>query len=670
MLIINLGILVGVYAIEHLFTKKKLKEQKVKCISPVESVENELQSLEKPQIAAKNLQHAKTAGVSMGISTAAYFIYPPLTLLNVALISYTLVPILKNTQKSWQADKKITVHSYTAFASTLMLGTGNYFATGIHTAVYYISEHLIEKSREDSSALSTKVFQQSPKMVWLEQEGVERQVELQQIQAGDRIIVGTGEVIPIDGIIATGLALVDQQALTGESYPIEKMLDDKVLSSSIVLSGRITIRAALSGEQSRTEQLNQLLHNNAHYKSQLQLKGEAWADKMALPVMASSMALAPFIGLSAALALLFSLPANTMRSMLTAQTRTQMDWMTQQGIFIKDGRVLEELPRIDTILFDKTGTLTQTRPIVTAIISCGDYDSDHLLAFAAAAEQRLDHPIAHAIVNKAQQKKLVLPEVYQSHYDLGLGISIHTDQHRISVGSQRFIAQISQKLKLPDKIATAMQTSLKNTFILIAIDHKVEGVLELQPPLRPEVPDLIHTLRQGNFKQLSIVSGDQAAPTEQLTDLLGLDQAYSEVLPQDKAALIQRLQSQGRRVCFIGDGVNDAIAMKQANVSICLQSASSISRDLAQIVLLNDSLAPLNAVFDSAEELQQRLGQGLYFWGGFGVVNAAAVPFLGFGAFQSSLLFSVAYSTGLWHAKQVKSTTDSLKNIPRSDNSI
>jgi len=125
-----------------------------------------------------------------------------------------------------------------------------------------------------------------------------------------------------------------------------------------------------------------------------------------------------------------------------------MDWMTQQGFFIKDGRVLEELPHIDTILFDKTGTLTQTRPIVTAIISCGEYDPDHLLAFAAAAEQRLDHPIAYAIVNKAQQQNLVLPEVLESHYDLGLGISIQTEQHHISVGSQRFIEKISQQQSL------------------------------------------------------------------------------------------------------------------------------------------------------------------------------------------------------------------------------
>ena len=658
MLIINLSILVGVYTLKHLVSKRQAKQQTITPAIDVNTLKNEpkiIVTSPTELIDSKNLHYVKTAGVSMSMASAAYFIYPPLTFLNVALLSYTLIPILKKTQQSWQMDKKITVHSYTSLTSILMLGTGNYFATGIHTAVYYISEHLIEKSRDEETVLSKQVFQQIPKMVWLEQNGIERQVELSQIQVGDNIIVSTGEVIPMDGIISAGLALVDQQALTGESYPIEKTIDDQVLSSTLVLSGRITIRATRSGEQNRIEALNQLLQQRAYYKSQLQLKGEAWADKMVLPVMASSMALAPLIGISSALALLFSLPANTVRSMLSAQTRTQMDWITQQGIFIKDGRVLEELPRIDTLLFDKTGTLTQTDPIVSAIISCGDYDTEQLLTFAAAAEQRLDHPIAHAIVKKAQQQNLVLPKVYESHYDLGFGISIAVDQDNISVGSQRFIQKLCNMQALPDVIISVMQRSVQNTFVIIAINQKIEGVLELQTPLRAEVPELIQRLRQRGFQQLSIVSGDQAAPTEQLTNLLGMDDAYSEVLPQDKASLIQTLQAQGRRVCFIGDGINDALAMKQANASICLQSASTVSRDLAQIVLLNDSLAPLNDVFDQASELQQNLGQSLYFWGGFGVLNAAAVPLLGFGAFQSSLLFSVAYSAGLWNAKQVRS---------------
>jgi len=583
--------------------------------------------------------------------STAYFIYPPLTLLNVGIISYTALPAFENAHKVWQTKRKITNHAFTSLANILMLVTGNYFAVTIQNLIYYISEHLIEQSREKSISLATDAYQKMPKKVWISNNGVELQIPLAQVQNGDVVIVTTGEVIPIDGKISTGMALIDQQTLTGESNPIEKMVDDTVMASTIVLNGRIGIRASHSGEETRIYKLNQLLQKNENYKTQLQLKGEAWADKMVVPMIMASTAVAPFMGVNAALALLFSLPANTVRSMLSAQTVTQMELIAKQQIAIKDGRVLEELPRIDTILFDKTGTLTQTHPTVTAIIACDEYDADTLLAFAAAGEQRLDHPIAHAIVDKAVQQQLELPKVLHSHYDLGLGISIQTEQHEIKIGSQRFIEQATNTESLPSEIETAMQASLGHSFILIAVDGKIQGALELHPPLRPEVPALITALKQRGFKQLLIVSGDQYAPTKRLASRLGMDKVYSEVLPQDKAALIRQLQSQGRHVCFVGDGVNDAIAMKQANVSVCLQSASAITSDVAQIVLLNDNLAPLNNLFDMAEELHNSLRQGLYFWGGFSIANTISIPLLGFGAFQSSVFYLVAYTLGLRQAK-------------------
>jgi Cu2+-exporting ATPase len=258
---------------------------------------------------------------------------------------------------------------------------------------------------------------------------------------------------------------------------------------------------------------------------------------------------------------------NTVRSMLSMQTLVHMRRTNEQGAFIKDGRVLEELLRIDTILFDKTGTLTQTRPDVAAIIPCADYDEDTLLLYAAAAEQRLDHPIAQAIVDKARQQQLDLPPVTQSKYDLGLGVAVTIDGHKVLVGSQRFIQQQTEAPSLPEIIQTAMKKAAGHSFVLIAIDNKIQGMLELYPHLRPEVPALIKSLKKRGFKQLSIVSGDQQTPTQRLADTLKMDSVYAEVQPQDKATIIRQLQAEGRHVCFIGDGINDAIALKQANVS-------------------------------------------------------------------------------------------------------
>ena len=294
--------------------------------------------------------------------------------------------------------------------------------------------------------------------------------------------------------------------------------------------------------------MNGLLQQTQDYKTSLQLKGEAWANRVALPMLVGGVAISPLIGLQSALALLFSVPMNTIRSMLSVQTTTQLQNIMQQGVLIKDGRVLEELPKIDIILFDKTGTLTQTRPEVTNIVACAELDADALLSLSAAAEQRLEHPIAQALVDKACEQGLALPIVTNSSYDLGLGISVEIDGHAVKVGSLRFTRETIGDQPLPDAIADAMEKAIGHTFIFVTVDGKLQGMVELTPSLRPEVPALIARLRQREFKQLAIVSGDQQAPTERMVNQLELDAAYGEVLPQDKAALIKELQSQGHRV--------------------------------------------------------------------------------------------------------------------------
>lgn len=641
MLLTNLGILAGVYVSKRLFDIRQSRQMNKKQI-PALTDETVAESCPED-----SLQHAKISAASMLAVSAGHFFYPPLNLLSLGVISYNVAPILQRAFQALRTDKKVNNDSYSALVTVLLAGTGSYFAAAMHNVLYHFSNHLIGKSRQDTARLALAAYHQAPEMVWVSAGEVEQQIPLEQVQSGDGIIVTTGGTIPVDGVIVQGEGLVDQQALTGEASPLEKNRGDSVMAATIVLSGRIVIEAAHSGSETRIHKLNELLHQTRDYKTRLQLQGEAWADRMALPLLAGSAVIAPVIGVSPALALLFSVPMNTVRSMLSVQTVAHMQGIMRQGILIKDGRVLEELPKIDTILFDKTGTLTQTHPEVTNIITCTELDADALLALAASAEQRLEHPVAQAILDKAREQALCLPEVTSSSYELGLGVTVCVDGHEIRVGSERFIRRFVDGQPLPEAIENAMQAASGHTFILIAVDGLIQGALELTPSLRPEVPGLVNALRQRGFQQLAIVSGDQQGPTQRLAETLGLDAAYAEVLPQDKAALIQRLQEQGRRVCFIGDGLNDAIAMKQANVSVCLSSASAITSEVAQMVLLDDSLEPLGQLFGRAEQLHKSLGKSLYLWIGFGAANALAVPLLAFGPFQSSLLYSAVYVAGL-----------------------
>lgn len=669
MLFTNLGIIIGVYVgkrvADSLQSRKVLANKKPLSTAIASTIEPE----------SKPLHFAKVGGASTLLITTAHYCCPVLNLIAVGALSYTSLPMFEKTRQLLRSEGRLDNQAYSSLIMIVLLGAGNYFAAALSSVIHHVSEYVIEQSRKESARLAAEVYHQAPEMIWIDEgHGVERQIPLAQLQAGDVVLVTTGEVIPVDGVISSGMALIDQQALTGEANPMEKYAGDSVMAATIILSGRIGIVAQFSGEDNCINQLNKLLHQTEEYKTQLQLKGEAWSNRIAVPVLSISALTIPFAGTASAFALLFSVPMDTVRSMLSLQTLVHMRRTNEQGAFIKDGRVLEELPRIDTILFDKTGTLTQTRPDVAAVIPCADYDEDTLLIYAAAAEQRLDHPIAQAITDKASRMQLKLPPVTDSKYDLGLGVAVIIEGHKVIVGSQRFVQQQTGADSLPEIIQDAIKKAAGHSFVVIAIDGQIQGVLELYPHLRPEIPDLIQSLKERGFKQLSIVSGDQQSPTQRLAHALEMDTVYAEVEPHEKAAIIRQLQAEGRHVCFIGDGINDAIALKQANVSICLQSASAIANEMAQIILVNDSLEGLDDLFDMATGLQKKLGDSLKFWVGFGATNVLAVPLLGFGPFQSSLFYTIAYAGGMLRASNrqlingLKSNRETLESDKLVDN--
>ncbi len=505
------------------------------------------------------------------------------------------------------------------------------------------------KSKQDVTTQMSQAFLRQPHEVWVLRDGIEIELPLTEVQTGDELLARAGDVLAVDGKVLEGYALIDQQILNGEIQPAEKRPGDDVHAATLILEGRIRVKAVCSGTESQAHQLEDILRQTRDYKNQLQLKGEAWANNAALPLLGGSIALSPLIGITPATALLFSAPMNSVRALLSLQTSTHLKWAAQQGILIKDGRVLEELPWIDTVLFDKTGTLTESHLRVSRIFAVEQCPQGDLLGFAAAAEQRLYHPIADALLSEAKQRDVQLPLIDDSRYEPGLGISARTGQRQIHVGSQRFMRSL--KFDIPRELEQAARHDEGRSYVFVAIDARVQGAIELYPRLRPEVPALLKTLRQRGVKHIAMVSGDTDAACQSLGRQLGMDEVYAEVMPQGKADLIRGLQSQGRRVCFIGDGLNDAIAMKQANVSVCLSSAADLTTSTAQIVLVDDNLSHLTQALELAAHLHIRLGGSLGFWVSFGLFNALCVPLLSFTPLQSSILYAGAFGTGFYRAR-------------------
>ncbi len=655
MIFINLGIVLGAYIGSRIHKELKHRYPHNPQPAPLDAPKTTAHAIEQNTAVvslSEHKHHFRVSTAALMSTTVAYIFYPPLSLLNLGLITYTAAPMLDLARDNFRKEKNINNHGLSLAVTGLCVITGGYLAAAVQNWVYHLGCRMVEEGKENTKAHLTQAFIQHPEHIWVLKDGIEMQIPLDELCEGDIVMIKMGEFLPIDGFITRGSALIDQQSLTGEASPVERFVGDQVMAGSLLIGGTIEVKASHSGADSQAHQLNKLLEQTRDYKTDLQLKGEAWADNMAAPLLAVSGATALFFGLSPATALLFSAPTNTVRALLSLQTSTHLQWAAEQGILIKDGRVLEELPWIDTVLFDKTGTLTHTEPEVAQVVSCGDIHQTQLLRLAAAAEQHLQHPIATAIIKQAQAEKLELPEVDDSYYNIGFGIQVSIQGHAVHVGSQRFIQEVTDDYHLPSHINRLLHDSVGNTFIFIAVDKKLQGVIELYPRLREEVPQVLQQLRDRGLKHFAVVSGDQLAPTERLAHSLGIQRVFAEVLPQDKAALIRNLQQQGHRVCFIGDGVNDAIAMKQANVSVCLSSAAEITRNTAQIVLLNDELTHLRDSFDMAVHLQVRLSGNLLFWLGFGLSNAMLVPLAGLGPLQSSLLYAGGFAWGFKDAKK------------------
>ncbi len=284
------------------------------------------------------------------------------------------------------------------------------------------------------------------------------------------------------------------------------------------------------------------------------------------------------------------------------------------------------------------------------VLCCEGYQAEDVLRYAAAAEQKVMHPIAKAVCKKAEQLKLTVPEIDDSQYDVGHGITVNLQHETLYVGSLRFMEK--QGLEIPESIQEEMSriNNQGHSFIMIAINHQIIGLLEIRSRIRSGVKDIVSNLRRRGVRKIAIVSGDQRYPTERLAESLGMDSCFYNVLPEDKAKIVEQLQNEGRTVCFVGDGINDAIAMKKAHVSISLRGATSVATDLAQVVLMDGTLAHLCDMFDLSKQLDVRQRQCLSFVGVSWATIVGCVVFLGWGMTPVFLTLPGIKLLGLAHA--------------------
>lgn len=592
----------------------------------------------------------KLSVATVCVTTVGVFLFKPAVWVGSIAILYLTYGHFKGGVTDLWRKRKATVQVLDMIAIVGLIAAGYIWMASVSILLMQCSLKLTLRTEDRSRKMIGDLFGKQPRSVWILVDGQEVEIPFDLLAAGDLLVVHAGQMIPADGVIASGTAAVDQHVLTGEAQPAERAVGDLVFATTTLLSGQITVRVDKTGAETTAARIRDLLANTVDFREALQARWQDAAEKTVLPTLAVALGAWALLSSRSALAVLNSNYTVAMKVFSPLEMLNFLQRGAKNGILIKDGRSLETLGKVDTVVFDKTGTLTLTMPEVKKVHGFGaGLSHDEVLSHAAAAEYKQSHPIAQAILEEASRRNLPLWPIEDARYEIGYGIQANIGGRLTRVGSARYMRM--QGISIPPEASADLADAQASgaSVVYVAVGDQAAGAIELQPKLRPEAREVVAELKQMGL-QLYIISGDNAAPTKALATDLGIDDYFSEVLPQDKSQLVEGLQTSGRHVCFIGDGINDAIALKSAAVSVSLRGASSLATNTAQIILMDESLKQLTHLFELADDYNANLRTLLTTTFVPSLASLAGIFFLGTGTPVAILLFNISMFAGLANA--------------------
>lgn len=426
-------------------------------------------------------------------------------------------------------------------------------------------------------------------------EGREVMVDVEAIRVGDILRIHPGEIVPADGVVIEGESSIDQSMMTGESLPVDKAAGDAVFGGTVNRFGAIDVRATSVGSESSIGRLLRLVKEAQEKQAPIARIADrcaSWLVPVALLIAVATYAFTDDL-VKAVTVLVVFCPCALVLATPTA-IMAAIGQATQHGVIVKSGAVLEVLGHIDTIAFDKTGTLTLGKLSVADVISLNDrYSNKNLLLLAAAAESRSEHPLGKAVVEAARQKGMELPQAKNFAMQAGKGISADVSGLTLLCGNERFLREVGV---IFDASATEKLNALRDegkALILVAVNGRLAGIIALADTIRPSAAGVVAALKKMGVKCI-VLTGDNGQAARHLAAKVGIETVFSDLLPEDKVAGIERLQAEGRCVCMVGDGVNDAPALKTAQASVAVAGmGSDIATDAAGIALMNDDITRL-----------------------------------------------------------------------------
>ena len=508
-------------------------------------------------------------------------------------------------------QRKIEVPVLDATAITVSLITKDFSTASSIMFLLGIGELLEEWTHKKSVDDLARSMSLNVSKVWLKTpENQEVLVESSKIEKGDKVVVHMGNVIPFDGEVLDGDAMVNQASLTGESVPVQRTVGNTVFAGTVVEEGEITIRVKEVEGNNRFDQIVTMIEESEKLKSELEGKAEHYADKL-VPWTLGATGLTYLLtrNVTKAMSILMVDFCCALKLAMPISVLSAIREASLYNVTVKGGKFLEAVAEADTIVFDKTGTLTKAHPTVVDVVNFNDeYSSDDMLRVAACLEEHFPHSMAKAVVDAASKKGLSHEEMHTKvEYIVAHGIATSINGKRTVIGSYHFVFEDEKCVVPAGKEPLFESLPLYYSHLYLAIEGKLSAVICIEDPLRDEAAAVVTSLKKAGISKVVMMTGDSERTASVIAKKVGVDEYYAEVLPEDKAAFVEREKAKGRKVIMIGDGINDSPALSAANVGIAISDGAEIAREIADITVGSDDLYQIVTLKYISNALMKRI---------------------------------------------------------------
>ena len=451
--------------------------------------------------------------------------------------------------------------------------------------------------------------------VWVRSQGTEVLLPLTKVQPGDEIVVRSGNMVPLDGTVIEGEAMVNQAALTGESMPVRKAKGATVYAGTVVEEGECVFLAKAAGGANRYDKIVAMIEESEKLKSSTENRALELADKLVPWCLAGTVVTYALTrNVTRAISILMVDFSCALKLSMPLAVLSAMRECGTAHITVKGGKYLEALAKADTIVFDKTGTLTRATPQVVDIIPFSNSEKDDVLRLAACLEEHFPHSMANAVVRAAREQGLAHEEMHSEvEYIVAHGIASRVGGERVVIGSYHFVFEDEHCIIPADEQEKFDRIPAEYSHLYMAASGQLVGVICIADPLRPEAASVLRQLHKLGIRNAVMMTGDSYRTAEAIARQVGVDQFFAEVLPEDKANFVQKAKAEGRTVVMIGDGINDSPALSAADIGIAINSGAAIAREIADVTIKADSLEELVTLKTIANALQHRVSSNYRF---------------------------------------------------------